>query len=65
MNKQFNDLFENISNSFFGTIKDMYSQNDSISSENDQLIHILMKENRYMYLSLLGIFLILIYSLLF
>jgi len=55
------DIIQNISNAFVGSISDMYKH----KNENDQVLYVLMKENRYMYLALLFIFLLLIFNVFF
>jgi hypothetical protein len=59
------DIIKHISNSFFGIISDLYTFDPNINSKDDKLIYILMKENRYLYLSLLLIFIIIAANLIY
>ena len=62
-------LGENISNSFIGLISEMYETKDENLSmdenEEDSTIRFIMKENRYMYLALMILLLIIIGNLFF
>lgn len=68
------DLFRNMSNAFIGTIGDMYgetTENDILDdaesgkSGGDKTIRVLMKENRYMYLALLVLLVLIVGNLFF
>ena len=56
------DLIQNISAAFVGTIAEMYTkQND----DQDQTLRTLMKENRYMYLALFLLFLMIVGNIMY
>jgi hypothetical protein len=65
------DIFVNISNAFIGLIADIGNYSDqkdqSIKNdaENDQMIRLLFKENRYMYLALLILLLMIVSNILY
>lgn len=44
-----------LSNALFGTIEDMYPKEAKVNQEQDVVVYTLMRENRYMYLTLLFI----------
>lgn len=58
------DLLSSIATSFFDTLDDLTSSK-VVSDENDDLVHIIIKENRYMYITILFIFLILVANIVF
>jgi hypothetical protein len=58
------EIFVNISNAFVGTIADMGNPPDD-EIEHDKILRILMKENRYMYLTLLFLLLLIIGNLVY
>jgi len=51
-----------MSNAFVGTLSDIYAPSDN-GNDPDHAIRVLMKENRYMYLALLLILLIIVGNL--
>jgi hypothetical protein len=53
---QLQTFMTEISNALFGTIEDMYQKDLKINQEQDVVVYTLMKENRFMYLTLLFIF---------
>lgn len=59
------DIFINISNAFVGTIADIGKSGNSEDVEHDQTLRTLMKENRYMYLALLVLLLMIIGNVIF
>ena len=67
------DLFQNMSNAVMSSLGDMYdtpvhdhsSDGDTSDQEQDKTIHVLMKENRYMYIALLFILLLIVGNVLF
>jgi len=54
------DIFVNMSNAFVGTIADIGTTSDASDGEQDATIRMLLKENRFMYLALLVLLLLLI-----
>lgn len=59
----FSDLVKNTSNAFIGTVAEMFEANDD--TVQDSQIKSLLRENRYMYLALLGILLLIAGNLFF
>lgn len=57
------ELWINISNAFIGTIADMYTS-DNID-DKDGSVRLLLKENRYMYLALLVLIIMIVGNLLY
>jgi len=53
------DIFINISNAFVGTLADIGGRGDE-DVEHDAVLRTLMKENRYMYLALLVLLLLIV-----
>ena len=63
-NLTIHEMFTNISNAFIGTISDMYMSEEE-ESQQDRTIRVLMKENRFMYLALLVLLLIIVGNVFF
>jgi len=59
------DIFINISNAFIGTMADLWYKEDDVSQTNDPTLRTLMKENRYMYLALLLLGIIMLANIFF
>lgn len=58
-------MLTHIANSFFGVMDDLYRKDPDINSQDDRFVYMLMKENRYLYLSLLLIFIVLVANLIY
>jgi hypothetical protein len=63
------ELFRNVSNAFIGTLDDIGKRDTTNKeqdvNENDYLMRSLLKENRYMYLALLVLFLLILSNIFF
>ena len=59
------DLFTNMSNAFVGVLADIGRKEDVEDQTNDSTLKLLMKENRYMYLALLVLLLMITANVLF
>ena len=61
------ELFVNMSNAFVGTIADLGNHHgkDDDGNANDHTLRLLLKENRYMYLALLVILLLILANVVF
>ena len=59
------EIFENISNSFVSVLSDMYNNPDDPDTEVISPEIKLLKENRYMYLALLSIILLVVGNVIF
>jgi len=57
------ELWINISNAFIGTIADMYTSNNM--DDKDSSVRLILKENRYMYLALLILIIMILGNLLY
>lgn len=59
------DICINVSNAFVGTIADIGKPGNEEDVEHDRTLRTLMKENRYMYLALLVLFLMVVGNVVF
>lgn len=58
------DLLKNISNAVVGAVSDMFTEESDLN-DSDITIRVFIKENRYMYLALLVIILLIVANLFF
>jgi len=60
------ELFRNISNAFVGTLADIGKRDKEVDeNSNDYTMRTLLKENRYMYLALLVLLLLILANVVF